>query len=104
MAALNTYAGTRALVTGAGGFIGSHLCQRLRDSGADVRAVLRKHSGSAEIASKLYQGDLCETEWSRKLISDLRPQFVFHLAGEVTGSRAPDRVMPTLRGNLVTTL
>jgi NAD dependent epimerase/dehydratase len=31
--------GRRVLVTGAGGFIGSHLCERLTELGADVRAL-----------------------------------------------------------------
>jgi NAD dependent epimerase/dehydratase len=34
-------AGRRVLVTGAGGFIGSHLCERLARSGAEVRALCR---------------------------------------------------------------
>ena len=34
----------RVLVTGAGGFIGSHLTERLVDHGADVRAFVRYNS------------------------------------------------------------
>ena len=33
--------GRRVLVTGAGGFIGSHLAERLVESGAEVRAFFR---------------------------------------------------------------
>lgn len=36
--------GARVLVTGAGGFIGSHLCERLVSSGAAVRAFVRYNS------------------------------------------------------------
>jgi UDP-glucose 4-epimerase len=37
----------RALVTGAGGFIGSHLVERLVQDGYEVRALLRYTSGAA---------------------------------------------------------
>src|SRR5262249_14492192 len=88
----------------AGGFIGSHLCRRLRTAGADIRAVLWSDSECAENAFECYRGDLSNSDWSRQLIGDLRPQFIFHLAGEVTASRAPEREVPTLRGSLLTTV
>ena len=34
------WTGRKVLVTGAGGFIGSHLCEALWRAGADVRALL----------------------------------------------------------------
>ena len=36
--------GTRVLVTGAEGFIGSHLVKRLLDEGARVHALIKKQS------------------------------------------------------------
>ena len=37
--------GMKVLVTGAGGFIGSHLAEKLTESGADVRALVHYNSG-----------------------------------------------------------
>jgi NAD dependent epimerase/dehydratase len=39
-------AGKRVLVTGAGGFIGSHLCEALLEAGSEVTAMLRYSSRS----------------------------------------------------------
>lgn len=41
---MSAWAGRRVLVTGAGGFIGSHLCERLVELGADVRALVEYNS------------------------------------------------------------
>jgi NAD dependent epimerase/dehydratase len=38
------WAGRRVLVTGAGGFIGSHLCERLAELGAEVGALVEYNS------------------------------------------------------------
>ncbi len=41
---MSSLAGKRVLVTGAGGFVGSHLVERLVREGASVRALLHYHS------------------------------------------------------------
>lgn len=84
----NVLANKSILVTGAGGFIGSHLVERLVQSGALVRAFVRYTSradtgllrlASPEIASKitLIGGDLRDDDAVRKAVKDC--DYVFHL-------------------------
>lgn len=63
----------RTLVTGGGGFLGSHLVERLRQGGADP-FVVRK-------------ADYDLTRWddAERLFEDAEPDVVFHLAAEVGG-------------------
>ena len=77
------------LVTGAGGFIGSHLTERLVKEGAKVRAFLHYNSrndwGLLELLSKdildeieIFTGDIQDPFAVRKAVSGC--EIVFHLA------------------------
>ncbi|GAA2502812.1 NAD-dependent epimerase/dehydratase family protein [Streptomyces longisporus] len=48
MTTVSTYTWQRALVTGGAGFLGSHLCERLMDSGVEVDCADNLCSGSRE--------------------------------------------------------
>ena len=63
----------RVLVTGGGGFLGSHLVERLEADGHDVFAARRRDY------------DLTSMEAAGRLFEDSRPDLVFHLAAEVGG-------------------
>jgi len=97
-------AGRAVLVTGATGFLGSHLCRRLRGCGAEVHGVSRRPPSAQDGGWHWCDGDMADMSDARRILRGIRPQFVFHLAGHARGGRARDLVLPTLHSNLVTTV
>ena len=95
---------TRALITGATGFLGSHLCQSLLDSGSEVYAARRSDSSVCLPKVHACTLDLSDAEQTRKLIQAIKPDYVFHLAAITSASRDLSLVLPTLQTNLITTV
>ena len=64
---------SRVLVTGGGGFLGSHLVERLEREGHDVFVARRADY------------DLTRYDDAERLFDDAQPELIFHLAAEVGG-------------------
>lgn len=95
--------GRTVLVTGASGFIGSHLSARLARAGALVHALSR--TARADTASeRWWQVDLADGRSVGELFEAIRPQLVFHLASRVSGGTELELVEPMLEDNLVSAL
>jgi len=88
------------MVTGAAGFIGSHLVARLRALGAQVHAVSRRPQ-QARHGEIWHQVQLSDASVTSRLLRSVRPSLLFHLASEVTGSRGEEVVRATLESNVV---
>lgn len=91
------------LVTGASGFVGSHLVRRLINEGYQTNVLLRAESDPWRIADvlpklKVHNVDLTDKEGLVKLVEDVRPNFIFHLAtASVYGGKSlPDRDVMTI--------
>jgi nucleoside-diphosphate-sugar epimerase len=99
------FVGKRALVTGATGFIGFALRQRLVDLGAEVHGVSRrKPAKSNGIPTHWWTADLADEQAAHRILSELQPDVVFHLASHVSGDRSLTAVRSTLRDGLFTTV
>ncbi|PXY24895.1 SDR family NAD(P)-dependent oxidoreductase [Prauserella endophytica] len=104
---MSRFAGKKVLVTGADGFIGSHLVERLIAEGADVRAFCVYNSngsygwldelGTDRIADiEVQLGDIRDGRSVRKAVTDV--DVVFHLAALVAipySYQAPESFVDT---------
>jgi nucleoside-diphosphate-sugar epimerase len=93
-------AGRRVLVTGARGFLGAALTQRLQRADAQVHAVTRAERDSADVdggGPQWWTADLTQPAVVADLCRMVRPHIIFHLSGHVTAMPDVDAVLPTFQ-------
>ncbi|MEA2199645.1 MAG: hypothetical protein QOI89_241 [Solirubrobacteraceae bacterium] len=81
----------RVLVTGASGFIGGALCQKLLHRGHEVGAFVRRQ-GSEPPGTRAVTGDLRDGHRLKETLVSERPDCVIHLAAEIASQRSERRV------------
>jgi len=94
--------GRSALVTGATGFIGGHLLDRLQQSGSVIHALSRRPGEDSR--AHWHEADLTDFDAVRRVVASISPDVIFHLAGETRAARDLDLVLPTFHSNLVSTV
>lgn len=94
-----------ALLTGATGFVGSHLCRRLARDGWDVHVVVRPASDLAIVADVLPQITVHRHDGSTRGMADLvercRPDTVFHLASLFLAQHRPEDIVALVESNVL---
>ncbi len=75
----------RVLITGATGFIGSHLAERLAAEGAEVTLAVEPGASRANVASildevRVREVDLRDGQTVRQLVRECQPSKIYHLA------------------------
>lgn len=82
---MNSLDGRRVLVTGATGFVGGHLCERLVEEGAQVTGSGRQVDRMPEGVDRA-EADLRDAEVMARLVRD--QEIVFHVAAWTKGSES----------------
>src|SRR5581483_8617201 len=73
----------KVFVTGATGFVGSHVARELAKRGADLRLLVRAGSNRSNLEglnAELFTGELCDPESLRRGVAGC--EFVFHVAAD----------------------
>ena len=91
----------RALVTGASGYLGTHLCASLRAEGWQVHALLRAQSDDSRLTAGVASRRLTESVSVGDVVRETRPEVVFHLAAESPSLGAEVNVRHLLTSNVV---
>ena len=93
----------RALVTGAGGFIGTALVHRLASLGMDVVAVSRRPGrlDPSSGAYRFFSCDLRSPEQVSSVVAQTQPQVVYHLAAHADASESGKQVQACIQHNIV---
>src|SRR6188768_2375705 len=92
--------GKSVLITGASGFIGSRLIEKLKHTGSTIYAISRNPPLEAEDNAIWLKADVSNLEDLKRIFETYKINIVFHLASQVTGNRAVEHIGPTLSSNL----
>jgi UDP-glucose 4-epimerase len=81
------FRGKKILITGARGYIGSHLCRKLAGYDVELHGTSRGPADDPADRIKWWYGSMVNFGFTRKVIRSVRPDYIFHLSGFVSGKR-----------------
>ena len=71
---------TRTLVTGAAGFTGRYVAHALAERGHEVHGLVHMHEPELADVAHAHEADLADLDAVRRIVADVRPDHVVHLA------------------------
>ncbi|WP_447964765.1 NAD-dependent epimerase/dehydratase family protein [Nitrospira sp. Ecomares 2.1] len=92
------------MVTGASGFLGSHLCRHLGMRGVEVHAISRSQRDRQKGGPIWWQSNLEDFGAVRRLFESIKPDVIFHLSGLVSGIQNRELVLPSFHSLLTSTV
>ena len=99
--------GMNVLVTGADGFIGSHVAKTLIDKGAEVTTIVRdiKKTSNIDILNikkkiNIMHGNLINFEHCERALNEYDIEFCFHIAAQTIVRRANRSPLSTFESNI----
>jgi nucleoside-diphosphate-sugar epimerase len=72
---------TRTVITGAGGFTGQYVAKSLAARGHEVHGIVHVSHGAISGVEHIYEVDLADLEGVKRVVAEVRPHHVVHLAG-----------------------
>lgn len=99
---------SKVLISGATGFIGSHLTRRLVKEGHNVAIIKRKNSNIWRIKNLLpkvvsYDIKLQDTDGVIKAVADFKPTIIFHLATHYAVEHKQEEISSIIATNVLGT-
>lgn len=97
----------RCLVTGATGFVGSHLAHRLVRDGTEVHVLVRNQCSTTAVADILDKVTVhqigSDTDSVINALESAKPDVVFHLAAMFKAEHLPNDIQPLIDSNITFT-
>ena len=92
------------LVIGSSGYVGSNLIKRLSHDNSNIYGIQRSDKNILDANVQIRNCDIRNFEKLNKIINDINPAYIFHMAGNTSRSISLDTLDEIIDVNLVGTL